>query len=36
MNGIANKFRTVNKDVRAGRDELLYEAAEGLHALADV
>lgn len=36
MNGIANKFRTVDKDVRAGRDELLYEAAEGLQELADV
>lgn len=35
MKGIANKFKSVNKEVRAGREELLRDAAEDLHALAD-
>lgn len=35
MKGIANKFNNVNKEVRAGREELLHDAAEDLHALAD-
>lgn len=35
MKGIANKFNNVHKEVRAGREELLHDAAEDLHALAD-
>jgi len=35
VKGIANKFKSVDKDVRAMRDELLYDASEDLRIMAD-
>ncbi|KAG0705164.1 hypothetical protein DFH29DRAFT_302875 [Suillus ampliporus] len=35
VKGIANKFKSVDKHVRAGREELLRDAVEDLEALAD-
>ncbi|KAG1891503.1 hypothetical protein F4604DRAFT_419054 [Suillus subluteus] len=35
VKSIANKFKGVKKEVHAGREELLHDASEDLHALAD-
>ncbi|KAG2041960.1 hypothetical protein BDR03DRAFT_946051 [Suillus americanus] len=35
VNSIANKFKSVKKEVHAGREELLHDVSEDLHALAD-